>query len=352
MAQKQYVDHVLVHWGEEVLWEDGGPVRKNKTQAPLKVLTRLAKAAQGDDGSSGWGSGAGGGGGHDRAMKVRAHLNALVSQAPQVMVKITGGGADMKRIGSHIDYIARGGRYKKKTLEELEIETEDGLMQGKEARAMLKEWFAHGGAPIPDEVQDLNSDTTMVKRQRREALNMILSMPHGINRELVKAAARATVTELFGGKHLFAMVHHEDTAHQHTHVVVKMVGHDGKRLNPRKADLENWRLIFAKHLNERGVEAVATRRRARLKRSKGESQAVRQMKERGKKPQREQTAQTQTAAQKKAAQNQQRYAKAYQEMAKALSQSDDPADRQLAKGVQNYLQAQGVPLKLKQVGIR
>lgn len=345
MASKQYVDHVLVHWGEEVLWEDRGPVRKGRAQPPLKILTRPASGAS---------QGSGGGGqGHERAMKVRAHLSALVSQPPQVMVKITGGGADMKRIGSHIDYIARGGRYKKKGLEELEIETEDGqMLQGKEARAMLKEWFAHGGAPIPEEIQDLPSDTTQIKRQRREAMNMILSMPHGINRELVKAAARATVLELFGGKHLFAMVHHEDTAHQHTHVVVKMVGHDGKRLNPRKADLENWRQIFAKHLNERGVEAVATRRRTRLKRAKGESQAVRQMKERGKWPQRESTSQTQTTAQARAEFNHKRYATAYQAMAKALSSSDDPADRQLAKGVQTYLQAQGVPVKLKQVGIR
>lgn len=347
MTHPTYVDQILVHWGEEILWDERGPVRKGKAQGPIKVLMGAAA-------TNGFGAGTNG---HARAQKIRAHLVSLVNKPPQVMVKITGGGPDMKRIGSHIDYIARGGRYKKKGFEELEIETEDGQrLQGKEDRELIKEWFKQGGAPIPEEIQDHSFETKINKRQKREALNMILSMPHGINREQVKAAARATVHELFEGRHLYAMVHHEDTDHQHTHVVVKMVGHDGSRLNPRKADLENWRLTFAKHLNARGVQAVATRRRVRLQREKGQSQAVRQMKDRGIKPKREITAQTQVVAKHQALSNDKRFAKAYAEMAHALSNSQLPQDQALGKDVQTFLNEQGMSdltkRPIKKIGIR
>ena len=340
MASKVYVDRILVHWGEELLW-DGNQRSVQKKAA----LSNPFKASN---------SGSGGAGSIATAAKVRAHVAAMVRQSPQVMVKITGGGADMRRIGSHIDYIARGGRYKKKGEDELEIETDDGqTIQGDDARKRLKELFAFSGTPIPEEVQDFKGDTTGTRRQRREALNMILSMPHGINREQVKAAARATVKELFGDNHLYAMVHHEDTDHQHTHVAVKMAGHDGKRLNPKKADLENWRLVFAKHLNSRGIDAVATRRRVRLQRKKGESQAVRQIKDRGEEPIRELTSKTQEAHKLRALENEKTASHAYSEMAKALATSDQPEDRQLAKGLQGYLQEHGVQVRLRrQPGIR
>lgn len=348
MPAKVYVDRVLVHWGEELLWDEGHrSVRKKAAQSSPITLPKFGAGER---------SNAAGSQAADavKAAKVREHLAALVRKAPQVMVKITGGGADMRRIGSHIDYIARGGKYKKKDQEELEIETDDGqVIHGKEARAQLKDMFAYSGTPIPAEVQDLTSDTTLQRRQRREAINMILSMPHGIQRETVKAAARATVRELFGDNHLFAMVHHEDTDHQHTHVVVKMVGHDGKRLNPRKADLENWRLAFARQLNARGIDAVATRRRVRLQRKKGESQAVRQIKDRGEEPLREGTSKTQDVAQMRAQANEKQATQAYKEMAQALASSDLSEDRKLAQGLQGYLKQHGVELRLRrQPGIR
>ncbi len=334
MASKVYVDRILVHWGEELLWDNNH--RSGQKKAPLSSPLRTSKTA----------SGAGDVALAATAARVRVQVAAMVRQAPQVMVKITGGGADMRRIGSHIDYIARGGRYKKKGEDELEIETDDGQsIQGEDARRRLKELFAFSGTPIPDEVQDVKGDTTLVRRQRREALNMILSMPHGINREQVKAAARATVKELFGDNHLYAMVHHEDTDHQHTHVAVKMAGHDGKRLNPKKADLENWRLAFARHLNSRGIDAVATRRRVRLQRKKGESQAVRQIKDRGEEPMRELTSKTQEAHKLRAQENEKTAAHAYSEMAKALATSEQAEDRQLAKGLQGYLQQHGVEVR-------
>ncbi len=343
MASKVYVDRVLVHWGEELLWDENHRSIQKKGPRSNPFRSKSASGAASGDAALA-----------AKAQRVRVQIAAMVRQAPQVMVKITGGGPDMRRIGSHIDYIARGGRYKKKGQEELEIETDDGqTIQGEDARQRLKDLFAYSGTPIPAEVQDFKGDTTLMRRQRREALNMILSMPHGISREQVKAAARATVKELFGDNHLYAMVHHEDTDHQHTHVLVKMVGHDGKRLNPKKADLERWRLIFAKHLNSRGIDAVATRRRVRLQRKKGESQAVRQIKDRGEVPVRELTSKTQDAHKFRAQENERTAIHAYSEIAKALSASEHSEDRQLAKGLQGYLQSHGASVKLsRQRGIR
>lgn len=325
MGTKTYVDRMLVHWGEDLLWEENHRVQK---KAPVQITLKSPRST---------------GGTGSKADRVRQHVAAMTRKAPQVMVKITGGGADMRKISAHIDYIARAGKYKQKDEPELEIETDDGqVIQGKEARQHIKDMFEHSGAPIPKEVQELESDTTLTKRKRREALNVILSMPHGINRDAVKAAASATAKKLFAGNHLFAMVHHEDTDHQHAHIVVKMVGHDGKRLNPRKADLENWRITFAKELNARGIDAVATRRRVRLQRPKGESQSVRQIKDRGERAKREATSITQEIAKKRGQANERMATKAYSEIAKTLSTSDSSQDRQLAKDLKSYLMQHGI----------
>jgi len=63
-------------------------------------------------------------------------------------------------------------------------------------------------------------------------------------------------------------------------LTVRTLGHDGRKLNPRKADLEQWRQTFAAVLRDRGVEAEATPRRARGVVRKAEIGAVLRMRER------------------------------------------------------------------------
>ncbi|HYH56547.1 MAG TPA: hypothetical protein VD772_08050, partial [Anseongella sp.] len=58
---------------------------------------------------------------------------------------------------------------------------------------------------------------------------------------------------------------------------VKCRGHDGKWLNPRKADLQHWRDLFAEKLREEGVDAEATPRFTRGVTRKAERSAVRHM---------------------------------------------------------------------------
>nr|MDQ2734269.1 conjugal transfer protein TraS [Pseudomonadota bacterium] len=49
----------------------------------------------------------------------------------------------------------------------------------------------------------------------------------------------------------------------HVHLAVRAERMDGYRLNPRKADLQRWRERFAARLQDRGINAVATRASAR-----------------------------------------------------------------------------------------
>jgi len=185
---------------------------------------------------------------------VREKLAATVRKAPEVMVKISGGGKDMRSIKAHMDYISRNGA--------VELEDEQGRVhQGKEdVRAVRDDWRG-GGIPYED-------------GKKREAFNIVLSMPPGTDRASVKKAARAFASELFGN-HQYVFAAHEDEKHPHVHLAVKAVDLDGVRLNPRKADLQRWRETFAEKLREQGIEANATPRGVRGVVKKAEKQAVR-----------------------------------------------------------------------------
>ena len=114
--------------------------------------------------------------------------------------------------------------------------------------------------------------------------NIVLSMPPGTDPIAVKDAVRAFAIETFGGRHDYVFVQHLDDEHPHVHLTVRSLGYDGRRLNPRKADLATWREQFAGELRLRGVEAEATPRRARGKVRKAERGVVRAIRERGEQP--------------------------------------------------------------------
>jgi hypothetical protein len=168
--------------------------------------------------------------------------------AKQVVVKITGGGRGVKAIAAHFRYISRlgkpeaGGRG-----QTLDVEDERGRkLTGAQAMKDLRDdWQVAGGY--------IEEETT-----RREAFNIMLSMPQGTLATAVREAARAFAQETFEGhKYVFAL--HTDTDKPHVHLVVRAERRDGVRLNPRPTDLQRWRERFAQRLQERGVDAVATR---------------------------------------------------------------------------------------------
>ena len=149
----------------------------------------------------------------------------------------------MKAIGAHFRYISKNGR--------LEMEDERGqTVRGKDAVRELAEDWRLGGSLIAD-----TSD-------RREAFNIMLSMPRGTDPMTVQWAAREFARKELAD-HKFVMVLHDHQANPHVHISVRAESKHGKRLNPRKTDLHRWRETFAEMLRERGIEAEATRQATR-----------------------------------------------------------------------------------------
>ena len=69
--------------------------------------------------------------------------------------------------------------------------------------------------------------------ERREAVNIMLSMPAGTEpRRLQQAARDFAKAEL--ANHRYVMVLHTHQASPHVHLSVCAEAHDGTRLNPRK----------------------------------------------------------------------------------------------------------------------
>ncbi|EHR71201.1 hypothetical protein BurJ1DRAFT_2367 [Burkholderiales bacterium JOSHI_001] len=220
MTPAPNIDGVLIQWGDRLFYPGNRMVRG---QAQPK-LTGLAA--------------------QQRAAAIRQRIAAtVVRRAPQVMVKVTGGGRGMKAIAAHFRYISKNGR--------LDMENERGeTLRGKDTLHGLADDWRFGG--------------TLIDEQgfRREAFNIMLSMPRGTDPLAVQRAAREFAkAEL--ADHKYVMVLHDHQANPHVHISVRAESRHGLRLNPRKADLHRWRETFAERLREQGIDAEATRQSSR-----------------------------------------------------------------------------------------
>lgn len=223
MTQAPNIDGILITWGDRLFYP-GNRIVKGKPQPRLS-----GEAAR------------------QRAAAIRRRIEAtVVRRAPQVMVKVTGGGRGMKAIAAHFRYISKNGR--------LEIEDQRGeTMRGKDTLHDLADEWRLGGSLIPDEAEP---------GHRREAFNIMLSMPRGTDPTSVHWAAREFAKSELAG-HKYVMVLHDHQANPHVHISVRAESVRGRRLNPRKSDLHRWREAFAAKLRERGIEAEATRQATR-----------------------------------------------------------------------------------------
>jgi type IV secretory pathway VirD2 relaxase len=262
---------------------------------------------------------------------MRARLERIVGRAPEVMVKITGRTKDAGHLKSHLEYIMRNG--------ELTAETEQGsLMQGREGLKDLQSRWTE--------------DTILDDKRRRDgtvSVNIILSMPPGTDPIAVKDAVRAFAIETFGANHDYVFVQHLDDKHPHVHLTVRSQGYDGKRLNPRKADLATWRERFAGELRLRGVAAEATPRRTRGKVRKHDKGTVVALRRRGVVPDidkgaREDVVRAAKAGvagarpwEVKARERQAKIRALYLDHAKELERTGRGSDRALAKKVREFV---------------
>ena len=189
------------------------------------------------------------------SLATKEKIARTTKKTAEVMVKISGGGKNMKHIKAHMDYISRNGG--------VEIEDENGdIHKGIDAVRDVRDAWAKGKIGIPYEGE-----------KRKEAFNIVLSMPPGTDRQSVKDAAREFAKQEFKN-HQYIFAAHDDEKHPHVHLTVKAIGNDGIRLNPRKGDLQFWREQFAQKLRDQGIEANATPRRERGVVQKAERQAV------------------------------------------------------------------------------
>ncbi len=290
MSQPHDIDGVLIQWGDRLFYP-GNRVVKTKPQPKLSGVAARQRAAA-----------------------IRERIEAtVVRRAPQVMVKVTGGGRGMNAIAAHFRYISKNGR--------LEIEDERGeTTRGKDALHELTDDWRFGGSLIED-VSD-----------RREAFNIMLSMPRGTDPASVQWAAREFAkAEL--ADHKYVMVLHDHQANPHVHISVRAESKHGRRLNPRKTDLHRWRETFAAKLRERGVEAEATRQPTRgnsrnydplwriKAREDGRLRTTRASAKAGQRP---------TATRAEAVQ-------AWMQLGTALAASGNPADRDLARSIARFV---------------
>ena len=298
------IDRVISDWGDRVF--NSGPVQRTKSRRGMTGLRLIApvKMAAGAD-----------------AQSIRRTLRSIVKRSPQVLVKVSGGGKSIRYIKAHLDYISRNGQ--------ITVEDQNGdKLNGKaDINALRDEWQC-GGFPIPE------------SSEVRQAFNIVLSMPAGTDEHAVLAAARDFAKTEFEGFQYAMVLHTFDTdpdqspsPHPHVHLCVKATGLDGTRLNPRKADLQRWREVFAKTLREHGVEAEATRRVHRLQKERGEKQSVRYMRARGEKLHSIGHATSSTERIAKARQSESDMLRGIQNLAVALAKSADPQDRSLAIGI-------------------
>ncbi|WP_372528385.1 relaxase/mobilization nuclease domain-containing protein [Piscinibacter sp.] len=281
------IDGILVQWGDRLFYPSNRQVRA--------ATPRLTGAAL-----------------HQRAQEVRRHIiAAVVRRAPQVMVKVTGGGRGMGAVAAHLRYISKNGR--------LPFEDDQGVgREGKEALRDVADQWRLGGERIPE------------TSARREAFNIMLSMPAGIDPEIVRRAARE-----FGkvelANHRYVMVLHTHQANPHVHLSVRAAGRDGKRLNPRKEDLHRWRETFAEKLRDWGIEAEASSQATRgvsrrsLRAWERQPGAAAQPGRRSEYKSGPTFRATRAGAMR-----------AWSEISKALAASPEPADRKLSKSIVDF----------------
>jgi len=197
-----------------------------------------------------------------KAGSVSSSMRAATG-SPEAVVKLASWGSGAASARDQLDYISREG--------ELELEMSDGttIESREEIRDLVDEW----------------SDRFSHRRdgKARNTVHFVLSTPPETDRAATLKAARDWAQETFGEKHEYALVAHNDTDHPHVHIVAEVKGRDRSRFTVGPSDFHDMRERFAEKCRDRGIEMNATRRDVRGA-ARGESMALRKMREEGRVP--------------------------------------------------------------------
>ncbi|MBR8465814.1 relaxase/mobilization nuclease domain-containing protein [Campylobacter sp. faydin G-140] len=103
---------------------------------------------------------------------------------------------------------------------------------------------------------------TNAKKPKRETLNFVFSMRDHLQAPAnkIQEAAIKVLKEKFPDNYFLAAIHN-DTDNPHCHICLKITDAHGKRINPKKSDLDDLRKNFALELNRMNIDATATIRK-------------------------------------------------------------------------------------------
>src|SRR5690349_2087538 len=112
------IDGILLQWGDRLFYS-GNRIVRSRGEPRLGGRAKPSAAA------------------------MRQRIAAIVRRAPQVMVKVTGGGRGMRAIAAHLRYITKNGRLPFEDERQIKGTGRDAL------RDLVQEWRL-GGTPIED----------------------------------------------------------------------------------------------------------------------------------------------------------------------------------------------------------
>ena len=198
-------------------------------------------------------------------------LSKIANRTPEAVIKITGKQGDAQHLRANLAYISRAER---DPSEKVDLENERGekITDPARVREISEEWAAHANA---------GDD----RRKGAVSRSMVLSSPSGSNPEKVMEAARSWAEKELGERR-YLMALHTDTANPHVHITYAIRDNNMVRSYPNREVLAKQREAWARELRERGIEVIATPRKARGVVMEKESTAQRRERERGDAPDR------------------------------------------------------------------
>lgn len=201
----------------------------------------------------------------------KERLRRTVTRAPEVVIKVKGGGTTIAGVLRYMNYISRKGLLIAADEKGERIQGHDGIQA------------AHASWDL-----DLQRTHDRKREPLHQSFNVIFSMPAKTDPDKLFAAVQAFAQGNFIRRQYLMVLHTPETdpsdsppPHPHVHVIVRAEDEDGQRLHIRKTTLRAWREAFAAELRAQGIEANATSRAERGVSLKARGSAEYHIRERG-----------------------------------------------------------------------